>query len=997
MNKLSFAVAVALCGLSLLGGESVDLVAGGAPKACIVLADDAPKYQKYAADEFVRWTKELTGAEIPVGPAARDGLTPISFEIVPDDGKIEYDGFRLTAAKDGIKVVAKEPFGILYSAFWVLNRFGKVYWFDPESGADFAKTSGFAIPAGTHLENPLPDREGLRPGGCPGPILKQVMEWNVRNGFQPKGREWCERFGLPYRASRGGHSLGDMVVNAPVDKAELEAEVARIKESGEADKFLNPPHNAKKGSVERLARFNLQLKKHPNRFPVVNGVRSATGVSLRGPYKGGVGNACMSGEECREYLLGAIRAAKESECAKGAKRFEYGFMCDDNSQWCECDECLKLIKGKGASTKDDRTSDYWWDLVNWMTPRLLEDKDVSVETAIYLNYRQPPTKVKPLIVDKERQSVLICPHGRCYLHSLTNAACKSNGRYVKMFKDWIDIGIPIRTFEYHCQLPGKGNYAFIEKAWVEDLKWYRANHISHTAGGLFGPWMIYGGWTEQQCPMYKYGAKARWQIIYLTGHFEWDTDDDFETVRTDVLTRYYRAAAKEMLEYHRLLEDAIYRPNICMSYGSSGMPFTVAASEPGFLDKAKGLLKAADAKAGDDAELKRRIERDRQNLYRDWESAAATAASVKSSPLPRAKGAIALDGVLDETDWTAAAVSDDFRWAKTYNVDFKANMKYEPHTKMLLTYDNDNLYLGFECAKTKGRPEKDVPDDGSTFAAMNGGHLEIIVQSPAQNGEYFHLGLSHNGKTYSAQTLNPTTRDLKKKCAFRHAIKDAPDKWTAELALPLKDFGAIPKAGEVWKVCAYRLAPGKDGGNVEGTSTGFPLHWMDRWEAFSFGTPGDLVKNGSFEFGAPHPATPYNGKNWIFRQSDAPEGWNYHQNGGDLDWREGDAAEGRRYIRVTPINEHGGPEFMVTPSFALYPPATKTLKASFSARGTGMIRIYSFSHKELTPVEVKISSKDWKRYEADIPLCGTHPTALTVRFISQKKDPIDFDNLVIVR
>ena len=99
MNRLLFAVVAALCELSLLGGESVDLVASGAPKACIVLADDAPKYQKYAADEFVRWTKELTGAEIPVGPSAKAGLTPISFELVPADKDIEYDGFRLTAAE----------------------------------------------------------------------------------------------------------------------------------------------------------------------------------------------------------------------------------------------------------------------------------------------------------------------------------------------------------------------------------------------------------------------------------------------------------------------------------------------------------------------------------------------------------------------------------------------------------------------------------------------------------------------------------------------------------------------------------------------------------------------------------------------------------------------------------------------------------------------------------------------------------------------------------
>ena len=1008
MKKPAVAVVLAAFAAASLSavasaGASVPVVEGGAARVCIVLPEGAPKCCSVAAAEFAKWTKELTGADIPVGASAVRGLAPMTLRLDPSDARVKYDGFRLTASADGISVVAKEPFGIVYSVYWVLNRFGRIWWCEPESGADFAKTDSFSIPCGVYEENPLPQRNGLRPGGARGELRRKISLWNLRNGFFEQGvdDDVAAEFGLAKQVTAGGHAMGDFVMYDSVPADELAAEIERVRKSGENKEFLNPAEAEKPRMVELLARYNLQLKRHPERLPLIDGKRCPSGVSLRGPYRGKVGNPCLSNISTRECILAAFRRRKAEavEKAGGPVKFEVGFMCDDNSQWCECDECMKLITSKGASSRDDRASDYWWDFLNWMTPRLLEDPDVSVQAGIYLTYRQPPTRVKPLVVDACRQSVLICPHGRCYFHSLTNAVCKGNPRFVKMFDDWARFGIPIRTFEYHCQLPGKGNYAFIEKAWIEDLKWYRAKSISHTAGGLFGPWISYYGKGTpafEANPIYRYGAKARWQIINLTGHFSWDTDDDFATVRRDLLTAYYRSAARQMLEYRAFLEDALDRANICMSYGSSGLPFVVATSEPGFVEKALSMLNAADKAAGDDAELKRRIALDKFNFKLDWESAAAVSASVKSSPLHRATGPVVVDGLLNEPTWKAANVSDDWRWMKTYNVDRAEPDPYRPRTKMLLQCDNDFLYIAFGCAKTPGEPEKDVPADGSHFDAMRGSHVEFVVQSPAQNGEYFHFGLSHSGKTYSALTSNPTTRDFTKKCDFKFAINDREDRWVAEIALPLKAFGPLPKEGEVWRVAAYRQASAPGGGNVDGLSTGYPLHWMDRWEAFAFGKPGNLVPNPSFEAGEPAPSHPYNGKNWTFRQPDAPKDWKYHQNGGDLDWRDGDASDGRRYIRVTPINGHGGPEFIVTPQFSIYPPATKELKASFSARGKGMVRIYSFAAKELKPVEVQLDSVEWKRYDTPIPLCGTHPTALTVRFVSRERDPIDFDDLVVM-
>jgi len=990
-------LAMALATAGAAWADDVAIVSQGEGRACVVVPDDAPKCVRVAAAEFAKWTKELTGAELPVGPVPAEGKVPISFAL-DEAAPVKYDGFRLTVGSSGIAVTAKDPFGIAHSPYWMLNRFGKIWWCDPDSGADFVRTGTFALPAGTYDERPLGCRQGLVPGGGTDADKRRVAIWNIRNGFVPPrvdvgvGAE----YGLWPKLGGGGHALGDMVTRDAVDEAELKAEVDRIMAAGENVRDLNPPHDKSPNMVRLLAYYNINVKRHPERFPLIDGKRSPCGVSLRGPYKGKTGNPCLTNPSTREYLLATIRGIKAKAVEADANAcFTWNFMCDDTSQHCECDNCMKLMKSKGSSSDDDRASDNWWDFCNWMTARLLEDPKMSVETSIYLTYRQPPTKVKPLLVDAERQSVLICPHGRCYLHALEDKGCRCNAKYRQMFEDWSRFGIPIHTFEYHCQLPGKGNYAFFEKSWIEDLRYYRAHGICHSGGGLFGPWNIYGGWTEQQCPMYKYGAKARWQFINLTGRFSWDADDDFQAARRELLAAYYRAAAPEMLEYRKLLEDAIFRANICMSYGSSGLPFAVASAEPGLMDKALSLLRAAEKKAEGDAEIARRIARDKLDFKLDWESAAGSA-NVKSAPLHRATGPVAVDGVLNEPTWKKAYVSDDWRWLKTYNVDRAAPDKLEPRTTMLAQCDNENLYLAFVCFKTPGVQEEDLPADGSTFDAMRGAGLEIVVQSPSQNGDYYHLAVSHNGKTYSAWTSTPSVRDLKRTCAFRHAVKDREDRWVVEMSLPLKDFGALPKEGEVWRICAMRTTKGKDGGSVMGSSTGFPLHWMDRWEAFSFGKPGDLVVNGSFEVGAPCPDTPYNGKNWKFRQPEAPAKWNFHQNGGDLDWREGDAAEGRRYIRVTPINACGGPEFIVTPGLAIYLPATTAFDLSFSARGKGYLLFYTFGLDKLEKFRVDIDSAEWKRYAAKMPLTGTHPSSLTVRFMSDGSAPIDFDDLVVL-
>jgi len=809
---------------------AVALVSGGKPQACFVVPADAPHSQKFVAAEFARWTKELTGAELPVGETAAPGLTPISFKL--GDADVRYDGFKLTASKEGVVISAQEPVGLTYGAFWILNRFGKIYWFTPDSGADFTKTDTFELPEGTILKNTMYDRQGKGPGAASGAAADRVSLWNIRNGLKVMGKltdKIREDYGLPLAATGGGHAFGDMVAFASVDPAELEAEIARIKASGEATNVLT---KVTEGNIKSYALFNLNVKKTPWRFPLIKGRRCPTGSGARSMYKGGfdVGNPCLSNPETRQYVYDCI-CRDRAKCREGGKKVHYTYrmLCDDNSQWCECDECMKLIKDKGSSSKDDRASDYWWDLVNWLAPKLLEDPDTDVNVGIYLTYRQVPERVKPQVADPVRESVVVCVHGRCYLHDLQDKSCKSNARFVKLISDWEKTGIHIKMYEYHNQLPGKARYAFWEKSWVKDLKYYADHNISESEGSFFGPWVGWDSWGDT----YKYGARACWQHAWLTSRFEWDPQDDYEAVHADMLARYYRAAAPEMAEYHKLLEEAIFKAGICMAYGSSDLPFTVASAEPGLMDQAKKLLCAAEKKAEGDEELKRRIDLDKLFFALDWEAAAARAGNQKSRPLARAVGAVKLDGVLDEAVWAKATVSDDWRWQRNWNVDAAQTEPMVPNTKMRLAYDDENLYIAVENDKTDGYV-KDVPPKGDKWDAMSGSHLQFAIFSPSLKGEYFLLALSHDGKTFGALAANPNLVHHEVKCEFRHAIKDEPDRWTAELAIPLKPF-TPPAAGEVWKMCALTVTYDKDGNRKNGTSTGFPLHWVDGMEGFSFG------------------------------------------------------------------------------------------------------------------------------------------------------------------
>ena len=597
--------AVALAFEGLAKDASVFLVRGGKAQAHVVVGAGDSQAVTNAAAALRHWTKEKTGADL-------DGATPIRFRLVDAaaDCGFKYDGFRVDASEREIVISAKVPRAFEFAVHYLLSRYAGIDWFHPESGADFSPSDRFVIPSGTLARTPPLWRAGMTPGTWKGRRnegLKVVADWNARNGFYADKRRM------------GGHIIGEWLLWTPVDGAELKAETANVL-TNFAGVFRAKP---RRDVAELYARWKILARQHPDWFALVEGRRVPCGQELMACI-GRTAMPCLSNPEVRRQMLKNYMERRHSLWFAAWPDVVFEIICDDHPCWCECDNCMKLIRHKGTKGGEDKAADYYWDFVNWIAPRMLAaDPTLTINAYAYQSHRAFPKRVKPQ-PQGDRLNVVVCTHGRCYMHPLTNAACQANAMAKKMIEDWHGAGFPVLTMDYQCQTPGRCNYFFWERAWIDDLRWYRANGICH-GFGLMGPW--YGHTGNEKYYFDMNGAKARWFTAWLSGHFAWDPDDDFDAVRDRMLTKYYRSAGKKMNAYHRYLERKLYDAGLHMGYtdtseGAHDLFSQCVAGRPGVLEPARKLLAAAKRAAKGDPLALERIAWDERYFEEEWEKAA---------------------------------------------------------------------------------------------------------------------------------------------------------------------------------------------------------------------------------------------------------------------------------------------------------------------------------------------------------------------------------------
>ena len=200
----TFALAglMAVCAACPAAAADVSLVADGAAKAVVVLAADASESERFAAAELAKWTRELTGADMPVCASPRDGMTSVRF--VRGDADVRHDGFSLTASPGEIVIAANKPIGMLFGVYYLLGRFGGIYWCHPDSGADFAPRRDLAVPAGRLVKTPMIYRMSFRPpslwrmhrSGRPSMLSVRISSFGSCRSGSPRQRFSCRDFSM---------------------------------------------------------------------------------------------------------------------------------------------------------------------------------------------------------------------------------------------------------------------------------------------------------------------------------------------------------------------------------------------------------------------------------------------------------------------------------------------------------------------------------------------------------------------------------------------------------------------------------------------------------------------------------------------------------------------------------------------------------------------------------------------------------------------------------
>lgn len=178
----------------------------------------------------------------------------------------------------------------------------------------------------------------------------------------------------------------------------------------------------------------------------------------------------------------------------------------------------------------------------------------------------------------------------------------------------------------------------------------------------------------------------------------------------------------------------------------------------------------------------------------------------KVATVKRVSAVPVVDGILDDTFWTTADSLTGFtQWG-----DVSASA-YE--TKALLGHDGENLYVALDCRqKTDALKVTASPRDGTTWKDDS---VEIFLNPSTDEFPYVQFIVNAAGAFFDQWGKNETQTYAERlaanfNCRWQTHVNASG--WTAELVLPLAEFGITPAAGTLVRLNVVRnvQAPGAE-------------------------------------------------------------------------------------------------------------------------------------------------------------------------------------------
>ena len=174
--------------------------------------------------------------------------------------------------------------------------------------------------------------------------------------------------------------------------------------------------------------------------------------------------------------------------------------------------------------------------------------------------------------------------------------------------------------------------------------------------------------------------------------------------------------------------------------------------------------------------------------------------------LPQGTPAPRLDGDLSDPAWRAAAGAEQgFAVADKFSI--VGGLKpAQRATRVLATYDDENLYVSFRCTDTDVVAKERARDDAGVF---DDDCVELFFGcGPEDPSNYWHLAISPANVRWDALVANRTAADPAANLEWDSAAAQGEGYWATEIRIPFKAIRipgsaqklSVAPVGATWRV-----------------------------------------------------------------------------------------------------------------------------------------------------------------------------------------------------
>ncbi len=776
MSKKSIFILSAAFLYAAVCSADFKLAENGKTQCNIVVKKGVELPVSFGAKELALFTEKVTSAKIPVTNTAEKNAKNIFVGTLADkdlvkkagiDAKnLKEDGFALIVKKDAVYIIGANPRGALSGCYEIVKKYAGVRFLYPgEDGTYYSAKKSIAIPEQNTIKNPYMRHRLIQCGGeLNGATF--LARNNMFDGIYP-------HFIIDRKGKR--------TKNADAYESLAMKSVATAGNSH----IYSGMMGAWKGQkvMEKL------YKEHPEYFPLVDGKRKFISTPW-GP------NPCLSNPGLLDLMAENLYERLKSYGKYGYQRV-VTIGNNDTTVWCQCENCKKLDDTTKAGTKAEVSDRYWFATVEIARRIWKKDPAIPLGGWAYHGFWYPPTKVK---LDPRLQ-VMISFNNQCWKHTITDKKCSVNAELMRVMAAWRKTGHPYIINRDEISAVGSvgSNFLPAEKILYENLKSYPALGYCGSTFCVYSPYPEFLKREKNEEPFFgkNYRYPAMWQTCYLSAQLMWDIHCDFDKLYEEANSLYYgKAWEGGYKEFRKLLTELFVESPGCMGWGQ-GAPLGRLLDPAGSEEKLAALMDKAVAAAKTDKDPRslKHILQAKEIFELSWRAARKQyLENFKELNIYRRKGAVRIDGNLDETDWKNADALSNFKpgghTPKT--------AKVQPSTVRAF-YDRDHLYIGVECMEPN--PEKIIAGKNINGVwSKLGNTVELFYNYPDMAGKYFHLAINSNGEVISAIQHSIAKRDTSFKTKAKFAAKILKDRWVLEIAIPASEIGMNCYDGATWKL-----------------------------------------------------------------------------------------------------------------------------------------------------------------------------------------------------